>query len=185
MKRHIAAGSLLALSTVALAGCFGGDSTETVTATEAAPPATTAAAPPATTAAAPATTAAAQPPAAPTLTPPSGAKQLQAENENGAEYTRYSIGGTSPSAVVSGYESQLTSEGYSITSSGGGGGGWGKWGGAESGVDGNNGTTYVSVQAGGQSGSTTYFEVCVGPSQSSVNDCENASDGPDSNSKQS
>lgn len=183
MKRQIAAGSLVALSTVALAGCFGGDSSTPATTTEAAPPATTEAAP-TTTQAAPATTTAASS-GGPTLTPPSGAQQLESDGKNGAQYTRYSISGTQASAVTSAYQSQLESQGYSITNSGGSGGGWGKWGGSESGVSGNNGSTYVDVQAGGQSGGPTYFEVCVGPSNTSVQDCEDSSDGPDDDSKQS
>ena len=185
MKRQIAAGSLVALSTIALAGCFGSDeSTPVATVTETAPPATTEA--PATTAA-PATSTAAQAPApgssAASLTAPAGATELQSAQRSGAQYNRFSISGTTPEAVVSDYQSQLESQGYKVTSSGGGGGGWGKWGGASAGVEGNNGSEWVSVQAGGESGSTTYFEVCVGPSSSSVQDCEDASD--DSNSKQS
>ncbi|MFM8827994.1 MAG: hypothetical protein ACKOGE_01750 [Actinomycetota bacterium] len=189
MKRQIAAGSLVALSTIALAGCFGGDDSSTpATTTEAAPPATTEAAPPATTEAAPpATTTAASAPSSggPNLTAPSGAQQLESDGKNGAQYTRYSISGTAASAVTSDYESQLKSQGYSITNSGGSGGGWGKWGGSEAGVSGNNGSTYVDVQAGGQSGGPTYFEVCVGPSNSSVQDCEDSSDGPDDDSNSS
>lgn len=188
MKRQLAAGSLVALSTVALTGCFGGDETATpaatVTETEAAPTTTAA---PATTAAAPTTTAAQAPaPATASVTPPAGATQLQAAERSGAQYTRYSISGTTPSAVVGDYESQLSGQGFTVTNSGGGGGGWGKWGGASAGLSANNGSEYIDVQAGGQSGSTTYFEVCIGPSSNSVNACEDASDGPDdSNSKQS
>lgn len=189
MKRQIAAGSLVVISTIALAGCFGDDSSTPATTeappatTEAAPPATTEAAPPATTEAAPATTSASS--GGPNLTPPSGAQQLESDGKNGAQYTRYSISGTQASAVTSDYQSQLESQGYSITNSGGSGGGWGKWGGSESGVSGNNGSTWVDVQAGGQSGGPTYFEVCVGPSNTSVQDCEDSSDGPDDDSKQS
>ena len=185
MKRQIAAGSLVALSTVALTGCFGSDESSPVaTVTEAAP--TTAAA---TTAPPPATTSASQAPApstsAATIAAPAGATQLQSAERSGAQYTRYSIGGTTPSAVVGDYESELKGQGYTVTNSGGGGGGWGKWGGASAGLSANNGSQFVDVQAGGQSGSTTYFEVCIGPSSNSVNACEDASNGPDSNSKQS
>ena len=80
-------------------------------------------------------------------------------------------------------DDQVRMVGLDGLDSGGGGGGWGKWGGASAGVEGNNGSEWVSVQAGGESGSTTYFEVCVGPSSSSVDDCEDVSD--DSDSKQS
>ncbi|MBU6362935.1 MAG: hypothetical protein KGQ95_01815 [Acidobacteria bacterium] len=189
MKRQIAAGSLIALSTIALAGCFGDDSSTPATTTEAAPATTTEAAPPATTteAAPPATTTAAAAPSSggPNLTAPSGAQQLESDSKSGAQYTRYSISGTAASAVTSDYQSQLESQGYNITNSGGSGGGWGKWGGSEAGVSGNNGSTWVDVQAGGQSGGPTYFEVCVGPSNTSVQDCEDASDGPDDNSNSS
>ena len=68
-----------------------------------------------------------------------------------------------------------------MSNQGGGGGGWGKWGGSGSGLTGQNGGSYVSVQAGGQTGAPVYFEVCVGPSSQSVQDCENVSDGPDQN----
>jgi hypothetical protein len=182
MKREIAAGSLVALSTIALAGCFGSDESPApaTTVTEAAPPATTQAPAPATTEAAPPATTQA---AATSFTAPSGATELQSAQRDGAQYNRYSITGTAPSAVTSDYQSQMESAGFKVTSSGGGGGGWGKWGGASAGVEGNNGSEWVSVQAGGESGSTTYFEVCVGPSSSSVDDCEDVSD--DSDSKQS
>ena len=189
MKRQIAAGSLVALSTIALAGCFGDDSsTPATTVTEAAPPSTTQAPPATTEAAPPATTTSAQAPAStggPNLTAPSGAQQLESDGKNGAQYTRYSISGTAASAVTSDYQSQLESQGYKITNSGGSGGGWGKWGGSEAGVSGKNGSTWVDVQAGGQSGGPTYFEVCVGPSNSSVQDCEDSSDGPDDDSNSS
>lgn len=125
MKRQIAAGSLVLVSAVALAGCFGSDEPTPAT--------------PATTQAAPATTAA------------------------------------PPADVVADYKTQLTAAGFSITSDGGGGGGWGQYGGSDAGLSANNGTEWVSVQAGGQSGSTTYFEVCVGPSSTSVSDCDDAS----------
>ena len=145
------------------------------------PATTTEAAPPATTTAA----SSASSSGGPNLTAPSGAQQLESDSKSGAQYTRYSISGTAASAVTSDYQSQLESQGYKITNSGGSGGGWGKWGGSEAGVSGNNGSTYVDVQAGGQSGGPTYFEVCVGPSNTSVQDCEDASDGPDDDSKSS
>lgn len=172
MKRQIAAGSLVVVGAVVLTGCSGSG--------DASAPATTV-----TEAAAPPAPDPAPASSGPNLTAPSGASQLQAAEKNGAQYTRYSINGTAASAVTADYKSQLSSAGYSITSDGGGGGGWGKWGGAEAGLSANNGSTYVDVQAGGQSGSTTYFEVCVGPSKTAVDDCEDSSDGPDSDSKES
>ena len=174
MKRQIAAGSLVLVSAMALAGCFGSDDpTPMSPATTAAP--TTAAAP-ATTEAAPATT---QASSGTTLTSPSGASQLQQAQRNGAEYSRFSISGTAPADVVADYTTQLTAAGFSITSDGGGGGGWGQYGGSDAGLSANNGTEWVSVQAGGQSGSTTYFEVCVGPSSTSVSDCDDAANDDD------
>lgn len=169
MKRQIAAGSLVLVSAVALAGCFGSDDSTP------AAPATTAAAT-ATTAAAPATT---QASSGTTLTQPAGASQLQQAERNGAQYSRFSISGTAPADVVADYKTQLTAAGFSITSDSGGGGGWGQYGGSDAGLSANNGTEWVSVQAGGQSGSTTYFEVCVGPSSTSVSDCDDASNDDD------
>ena len=185
MKRQIVAATLFVAGAATLSACGGSDTAPAATTVEvtetAAAPATTAAASAATTAAPVASTEAAGPvPAA-----PSGAKQLQQEQESGATYWRYSISGTTPAAVVSGYQSELSGSGYTVTNSGGSGGGWGKWGGVGSGLTANNGTDYVSVQAGGQTSGPTYFEVCVGPNASSVDNCENASNGPDSNSKQS
>ena len=132
----------------------------------------------ATTTAAPATTAPATTTASRAPAAPAGAQQLQQATANGAAYWRYSINGTTAAQVVSGYRSELQAAGYSITDQGGGGGGWGKWGGAGAGLTGSHGGTYVSVQAGGQTGQATYFEVCVGPSSSSVQDCEDVSQGP-------
>jgi hypothetical protein len=130
-----------------------------------------------TTTAAPATTAAATPAGAPAAAP-SGAQQLQNASANGATYWRYSIIGTTPAQVVSDYQGELQAAGYSVTDQGGSGGGWGKWGGAGAGLTGQDGGNYVSVQAGGQSSGPTFFEVCLGPSSQSVQDCENVSDGP-------
>jgi hypothetical protein len=131
-----------------------------------------------TTTAAPATTAAgAGSPAA----APAGAQQLQNAAANGATYWRYSINGTTPAQVVSDYQGELQAAGYTVVNQGGGGGGWGKWGGAGAGLTGQHGGNYVAVQAGGQNSGPTYFEVCLGPSSQSVQDCENVSDGPDRN----
>jgi len=114
---------------------------------------------------------------------PSGSTELQNTTTNGVVYQRWSnSSGATPQQIVTDYQNALTAEGYTITNSGGGGGGWGKWGGANAGLSANKGGVYVNVQAGGQSGQTTYFEVCQGPSQQSVDQCENASQGPDTNS---
>lgn len=114
--------------------------------------------------------------------PPAGAQNLQTGSQNGATYGRYQISGQTPQQVVSGYQTELTGQGYAVTNQGGGGGGWGQWGGANAGLTANKGSSYVNVQAGGQSSGPTYFEVCVGPSAQSVQDCENVSEGPQTKS---
>lgn len=103
---------------------------------------------------------------------PSGATELSSSDTGGIAYARYSISGTSPSAVIADYTSEAKAAGYTVTDSGGGGGGWGGWGGAESGMEATGTGTYLNVQAGGQSGGTTYFEVCSGADQSAVDQCE-------------
>jgi len=153
------------------------------TAAKAPATATAAAATVAPTTAAPATAAPTTAGGAALPAPPGGSQQLQQATSNGAAYWRYSVTGTPAAQVVSDYQSGLQSWGYSVQDQGGNGGGWGKWGGSGAGLTAQKGGTHVSVQAGGQSGGPTYFEVCQGPSSQAVNDCENASDGPqDSNS---
>lgn len=158
-----------------LAGCSSSSDTTTTTAA----PATTTTAP-ATTTAKPATTAAG---AAATLpAAPSGSIELQNTTTNGVVYQRWSnASGATPQQIVADYQTALAAEGYAITNSGGGGGGWGKWGGASAGLTGNKGTTYVDVQAGGQTGQPVFFEVCQGANQRAVDDCENVSEGPQQN----
>lgn len=110
---------------------------------------------------------------------PAGAQELQSSDSGGVMYARYQISGTTAEQVVSDYESQLKSSGYSVTSSGGGGGGWGEWGGAGAGLTATGDDYYVAVQAGGESSGPVYFEVCQGSSSSAIQECENQSDGPD------
>lgn len=159
-----------------IAGCSSKSDTTTTTA---APASSTTVAPSTTEPAAPTTaggTAAALPAA------PSGSVELQNTTTNGVVYQRWSnASGATPQQIVADYQTALTAEGYTITNSGGGGGGWGKWGGASAGLTGNKGTTYVDVQAGGQSGQPVFFEVCQGTNQSAVDDCENLSEGPQQN----
>jgi hypothetical protein len=160
-----------------LAGCSSSSDTTTTTAAPATTtaPATTA---PATTAK-PATTAAG---AAATLpAAPSGSTELQNTTANGVVYQRWSNSGATPQQIVTDYQTALEAEGYTVTNTGGGGGGWGKWGGAGAGLTGNKGTTYVDVQAGGQTGQPVFFEVCQGANQRAVDDCENLSEGPQQN----
>ena len=115
--------------------------------------------------------------------PPSGSKELDSSSSGGATYARYSTS-ESPAAVETHYVSALKADGYTITNSGGGGGGWGKWGGGGAGVTADKSGAWIDVQAGGESGSTTYFEVCTGPSESALEHCDNQSNNAqDSNSK--
>lgn len=152
--------------------------TTTEVTTVAAPAATTTAAAPATTAAAPATSSALP-------APPAGSKQLAQRSKNGATYYHYSISGQTPQQIVDGYQSELQSSGFTVQSTGGGGGGWGGYGGSGAGISSDNGTEWIDVEAGGQNSGPTYWEVCVGPSAQSVNDCQDINDNSDSNSKQS
>lgn len=151
-----------------IAACGGSDDASTATTAAGGGSATTA----------PATTAAGGGGSTSVPAPPAGSQLLQEANENGATYWRYSINGQTPQQVVATYQSELTAAGFAVTNSGGGGGGWGKWGGANAGVSADKDGEYIDVQAGGQSSGPTYFEVCAGPSEQSVEDCENSSQGP-------
>ena len=162
-----------------LAGCSSSSDTTTTTAAPATTTTTPATTAPATTAK-PATTAAG---AAATLpAAPSGSTEIQNTTSNGVVYQRWSnASGATPQQIVTDYQTALEAEGYTVTNTGGGGGGWGKWGGAGAGLTGNKGTTYVDVQAGGQTGQPVFFEVCQGANQRAVDDCENLSEGPQQN----
>lgn len=158
----------LGVGALLLTGCSGSSSSDsksspTASATSSAP-ATSA---PATSA--PATSAPAGSSGLPT--PPSGASELNSSDNNGVQYARYSIEGQQPSQVVDYYTNLWQGEGYTISSSGGGGGGWGQYGGSGAGASGSKAGTYIAVQAGGQSGSTTYFEVCQGANEQAVDEC--------------
>jgi len=148
------------------AGC--GDSTQATTTevltetTAPAPAASTAAATPAATSALPAA--------------PAAAKQLASRQKNGATYYHYSISGQTPQQIVNFYQSELQSSGFTVKSTGGGGGGWGAYGGSEAGISGDNNSEWIDVEAGGEKSGPTYWEVCVGPSNQSVNDCQDVED---------
>ncbi|MEI7521168.1 MAG: hypothetical protein WCK40_07460 [Thermoleophilia bacterium] len=131
-----------------------------------------------TTAPAPAATTAAATPAAASALPaaPSGAKQLASRQKNGATYYHYSISGQTPQQIVNGYQTELKSSGFTVKSTGGGGGGWGAYGGSEAGISADNNSEWIDVEAGGQKSGPTYWEVCVGPSNQSVNDCQDVED---------
>ncbi|MCH9817217.1 MAG: hypothetical protein K0U64_12355 [Actinomycetia bacterium] len=112
--------------------------------------------------------------------PPSGAKELQERTEDGVHYARYSTTKMTPKEVGDAYASEVKADGYTITNQGGGGGGWGGYGGSEYGVTAEKSGSHFSEQAGGESGGTTYFEVCVGADKSAVDKCDERS--KDSNS---
>lgn len=114
------------------------------------------------------------------LNPPSGSQKLSSKAEGGGTtYTRYSTSQT-PVQVTSFYKAEMSKDGWKVTSSGSGGGGWGQYGGSGSQVEGNDGTSFVAVNAGGSKQGPTYFEVCEGPSASAVDNCQNNDHG-DSN----
>lgn len=115
---------------------------------------------------------------------PSGAKELSAKSEGGVEYARYQISGTSPEQVISDYSDEAKASGYTVTDTGSGGGGWGGWGGAGAGMEGSMSGSYLNVQAGGESGGPTYFEVCMGADQSAVDQCEQQSQNEQQNQNQ-
>jgi hypothetical protein len=148
------------------AGC--GDSTQATTTevltetTAPAPAASTAAATPAATSALPAA--------------PAAAKQLASRQKNGATYYHYSISGQTPQQIVNFYQSELQSSGFTVKSPGGGGGGWGGYGGSDAGISGDNNSEWIDVEAGGQKSGPTYWEICVGPSAQSVDDCDEIGD---------
>ena len=83
-----------------------------------------------------------------------------------------------------GYSNSITGSATSY-GGGGGGGGWGGYGGSGAGISSDNGSEWIDVEAGGQNSGPTYWEVCVGPSNQSVNDCQDINDNSDSNSKSS
>jgi hypothetical protein len=168
----------IGIAALALAGCGGSTDTsekaaEKTTVTETvAPPASSA-----TTAAtaAPATTAPAGLPQ-----PPAGATQQETRTDNGVQFARYSVDGQQPQQVVDYYTGIWQGEGYTITSSGGGGGGYGQYGGSGAGATGSKSGSFVAVNAGGQSGASTYFSVCAGADEQAVRQC-NENNGNDNN----
>lgn len=164
-KRTLAVAALGGTAVLLVAGCSSNNSGSSSSSSAAAP---TTAAP---------TTAAPAPAPASVPGPPSGAKQLSTQNEaGGVVYSTFSTSQT-PQAVTDYYAGALKGAGFTITNQGSGGGGWGGHGGADSHVGGNNSTTFVEVSAGGESGHTTYFETCVGPSAAAVQQCQNGDHG--------
>ena len=110
--------------------------------------------------------------------PPAGSTQTQApkSTSGGGTYSQYKTS-QAPTAVTGYYDAGLKNNGFTITNNGSGGGGWGQYGGSGAQVGGNNGTTFVEVNAGGSKQGATYFEVCTGPSAAAVNSCQNGNHG--------
>lgn len=100
---------------------------------------------------------------------------------SGATYTQYKTS-ESPTAVTGYYETAMKNQNFSITNSGSGGGGWGQYGGSGAQVGGNNGSVFVEVNAGASKQSSTYFEVCSGPTAASVSNCQSGNHGQSQNS---
>jgi hypothetical protein len=182
--RSVAAGIVIsAVAAVALAGCGGGGGTTTVTA---------AAATTSTTATGTTTTSGGSggtgsgggggakgggaSNALAGIKPPPGSKKLNSRAGDGVVYVRYSTN-VSPANVISSYNHQLTGAGWSIVNRGGSGGGWGPYGGSSSGLTAKKDETdFVDVQAGGQKGQKSYFEVCATSGKGTRSSCDQFSD---------
>jgi hypothetical protein len=156
----------LGITAVTLAGCGGTTTTSeksvektTVTETVSAAPST----------AAPSTAATTS--AAGLPQPPAGASPQESRTDNGVQSMRYSVTGQQPQQVVDYYTGIWQGEGYTITNSGGGGGGYGQYGGSGAGATGSKSGSFVAVNAGGQTAGPTYFTVCMGADEQSVNQC--------------
>lgn len=105
---------------------------------------------------------------------PAGATMMSNHKTEGSEYARYKIDMT-PKKVVNKYQKQAQKDGYTIEKSGGGGGGWGGWGGSDYGMVAKKDGKFEDVQAGGESGGPTYYEVCVGTEERGYDHCEQRS----------
>ena len=185
MRRSISASLFVGLSVgaVALTGCSGSSSssteaTVTATVTSSASPSSS----PTSAGSASASSTTSAPSSLPQ--PPAGASELDSSDNNGVQYARYSIEGQQPSQVVSYYTNIWQGEGYTVNSSGGGGGGWGQYGGSGAGATGSKAGTFIAVQAGGQNGATTYFEVCQGANEQAVDQCGNNNQNQNQNQNQ-
>ena len=113
------------------------------------------------------------------IDPPSGSKEISSSDKGGVYYAKYSTSDT-PARVISVYSNQLNNDGWKTVNEGGSGGGWGPYGGSSSGLTAKKSGNYFDVQAGGEKGHTTYFEICAGPG--TREECDNESDNSDSNS---
>ncbi len=97
---------------------------------------------------------------------PTGATQESSDSiSEGGEHVYYTAS-QSATDFVSGYESQLSGAGWSVSGSGGGGSEYG--GGA--GLTATNGDRYLVLSAGGPGGQT-FADLCVWPQKPSNDDC--------------
>lgn len=108
------------------------------------------------------------------ISPPPGSKKLDSRSGNGVEYEHYSSS-ESPSQVQASYKQELTSDHWSIVNTGGSGGGWGPYGGSNYGLTAKRENDYIDVQAGGQKGAKSYFEVCATTGGGTREACNNVS----------
>lgn len=108
------------------------------------------------------------------ISPPAGSKKLDSRSSGGVVYEHYSTS-KSPSQVQSTYKQELTHADWSIVNTGGSGGGWGPYGGSNYGLTAKKSDDYIDLQAGGQQGQTTYFELCATTGNGSRDDCNRLS----------
>ncbi len=109
------------------------------------------------------------------LEPPSGAKLLDERSRGDVVYRRYSSGET-PREVEALYGEEVEAAGWSLVESGGSGGGWGPYGGAAYGLTAKREDEYFDLQAGGEEGSTSYFEICATAGAGTRAECNELSD---------
>ena len=103
--------------------------------------------------------------------PPDSAQELKSDTTIGCSSNRYSTE-QSPKEVINYYDAQLKSNGWKITSKGGGGSSYG--GGA--GLSAEKSGQYININAGGGGGSDTYFTVCFGSDKKAVRNCNRNND---------
>lgn len=169
-RTAVATTALGASAALILVGCSSGSSSSSTSASSAPEPTKTSEAPK---------------PSGAVPAPPAGAKQLSTQAEAGnTKYTRYQTS-QPPTSVTAYYKSEMSKGGWKVTGSSSGGGGWGQYGGSGSQVEGNDGSTFVAVNAGGSKQGATYFEVCSGPSSSAVDDCQDNDHGDDNGNSDS
>jgi hypothetical protein len=109
------------------------------------------------------------------LEPPSGAKLLDEKTSGDVVYQHYSTSST-PQEVEVLYGEEVEAAGWSLVESGGSGGGWGPYGGSDYGLTAKREDEYFDLQAGGEKGSTSYFEICATAGEGTREDCNDLSD---------